>query len=59
MNWYATEGRIRKQKQEQEYRRAELQEAIITWTLSSLAVLVGLGIVITGMYFLGIQQGKW
>ena len=54
-----TEGKIRKQKREQEYRKAELIETIITWTLSSLAVLVGLGITITGMYFLGIQQGKW
>ena len=30
----ATEGRIRKQKKEQEYRKAEMQEAIVTWTLS-------------------------
>ena len=28
----ATEGRIRKQKKEQEYRKAEMIEAIITWS---------------------------
>jgi hypothetical protein len=38
-----TEGRIRKQKQEQEYRRAELQEAIITWTVTALTLLIGFG----------------
>jgi len=39
-----TEGRIRKQKQEQEYRRAELQEAIITWTATGLILLIGFGV---------------
>ena len=37
----ATEGRIRKQKKEQEYRKAEIQEAIVTWTLSILIILTG------------------
>ena len=39
----ATEGRIRKQKKEQEYRKAEIQEAIITWTISVLLLLCGIG----------------
>ena len=39
----ALEGKIRKQKKEQEYRKAELQEAIITWTVTSLLLLVGFG----------------
>ena len=37
----ATEGRIRKQKKEQEYRKAEMQEAIVTWTLSIIIILTG------------------
>ena len=37
----ATEGRIRKQKKDQEYRKAEIQEAIVTWTLSILIILTG------------------
>ena len=37
----ATEGRIRKKKKEQEYRKAEIQEAIVTWTLSGLIILTG------------------
>ena len=45
----ATEGRIRKQKKEQEYRKAEIQEAIVTWTLSILIIITGaamLGLII-------------
>ena len=39
----ATEGRIRKQKKEQEYRKAEIQEAIITWGVTGLLLLSGIG----------------
>ena len=39
----AIEAKIRKQKKEQEYRKAELQEAIITWTISGLLLLIGFG----------------
>jgi|TARA_R100000541_G_C1868414_1_gene80412 hypothetical protein len=39
----ATEGRIRKQKKEQEYRKAEVQEAIITWGISGVLLSVGAG----------------
>ena len=39
----AIEAKIRKQKKEQEYRKAELQEAIITWTISGFLLLLGFG----------------
>ena len=39
----ATEGKIRKQKKEQEYRKAEVQEAIITWGISGVLLSVGAG----------------
>ena len=39
----ATEGRIRKQKKEQEYRKAEMIEAIITWGISGVIILTGIG----------------
>ena len=42
----ATEGRIRKQKKEQEYRKAEIQEAIITWTATGLLLASGIGALI-------------
>ena len=37
----ATEAKIRKQKKDQEYRKAEMQEAIITWTLTSVLLVIG------------------
>ena len=40
----ATEGKIRKQKKDQEYRKAEIQEAIITWGLSGFIILLFVGI---------------
>ena len=41
----ATEAKIRKQKKEQEYRKAEMQEAIITWTISALLLAIGLSLI--------------
>lgn len=42
----ATEGRIRKQKKDQEYRKAEMIEAIITWTVTGLLLVSGFGAII-------------
>ena len=42
----ATEGKIRKQKKEQEYRKAEMIEAIITWTVTGLLMASGIGALI-------------
>ena len=44
----AIEAKIRKQKRDQEYRKAELMEAIITWGITGTLLLtffVGLGII--------------
>jgi len=40
------EAKIRKEKRDQEYRKAEIQEAIITWTLSGLLLMCGIAAVI-------------
>jgi hypothetical protein len=40
------EAKIRKEKRDQEYRKAEIQEAIITWTITGLLLLSGIGAVI-------------
>ncbi len=42
----ATEGRIRKQKKDQEYRKAEMIEAIITWSVTGLLLVSGIGAII-------------
>lgn len=40
------EAKIRKQKREHEYRKAELQEAIVTWTVTGILVITGIGAVV-------------
>ena len=45
----ATEGRIRKQKKDQEYRKAEMIEAIITWTVTGLLMVSGIGALILSL----------
>jgi hypothetical protein len=47
-----TEAKIRKQKKDQEYRKAEIQEAIITWTITGVLLLIffaGLGLIMYSM----------
>ena len=39
-----TEARIRKEKREQEYRKAEIIQEIITWTVTIALLIVGIGI---------------
>ena len=50
----ATEAKIRKQKKDQEYRKAEMQEAIITWTLTS--VLLAIGFTVFGFIIYMVTQ---
>ena len=42
-----TEAKIRKQKQAQEYRQAEIKEAIITWSVSIVLLFIG----IAGLFY--------
>ena len=47
-----TEAKIRKQKKDQEYRKAEIQEAIITWMITGVLLLIffaGLGLLMYSM----------
>ena len=47
-----TEAKIRKQKREQEYRKAEMMEAIITWSITGVLLLIffgGLGLLMYAM----------
>ena len=40
----ATEAKVRKEKKEQEYRKAEMIEAIINWTVGIVVFIVGVAI---------------
>ena len=46
----ATEGRIRKQKRDQEYRKAEIQEAIITWGITGILLVSAIGVLVLVVY---------
>ncbi len=53
------EARVRKDRQKTLYRKAEIQQSIMEWTLGILVVVSGIGILGVGIYFLGKKQGKW
>lgn len=55
----AIEAKVRKQQQDTIYRKAELQEAIVAWTLGTLIVLAGVAGAIAMFWFIGHRQGKW
>tara|TARA_R110002153_G_scaffold120461_1_gene265762 strand:- start:113 stop:580 length:468 start_codon:yes stop_codon:yes gene_type:complete len=51
--------KVRKQRQETSYRRAELKEAIIAWTVGILVVSSALALLGLLFWWLGKTQGKW
>ena len=53
------EGKVRKDRQKTMYRKAEIQQTILEWTLGILVVLSGLTIFGIAFYYLGKKQGKW
>ena len=52
------EAQVRKDRQKTLYRKAEIKQAIIEWTLGILVVVSGVGILGVGIYFLGKKQGE-
>ena len=53
------EAQVRKQKKEQEYRKEEIKEAIITWALGIIVSIVAASVVAGIFYLVGKSQGKW
>ena len=53
------EAQMRKEQKEALYAQQEMKETIITWILSMFIILAASGIAITGIYYLGVSQGKW
>jgi len=51
--------RVKKQREQTAYRKQEIKEALLVWTIGSLAVLAGVAGLAALIYFLGVQQGKW
>jgi hypothetical protein len=53
------EAQVRKDRQNTLYRKAQIKQTILEWTLGILVVVSGVGILGFGIYFLGKKQGKW
>lgn len=53
------EAQMRKIRKEEAYRKQELQDAIINWTVGILAFLSGVTILGFVLYLVGKNQGKW
>lgn len=51
--------RVRIQRQKTAYRKEEVKNAIITWTLGTLIVLAGVAGLAIVVYVIGKKQGKW
>ena len=51
--------RVRKQRQENEYRKAELIEALILWSVGIAALIGSILIVVATVYFIGKARGNW
>lgn len=51
--------KVKQQRQETQYRREELKETLIVWTVGILASLAGVAILAGAFYYIGHVQGKW
>ena len=50
---------VKEKRRKTMYRKQEIQQAIIEWTIGILVFVSGAGILGVGFYFVGKQQGKW
>ena len=53
------EVQMRKEQKEAVYAAQEKQEAIVNGIIAFLAVAAGIGVLVGGMYGIGVYQGKW
>lgn len=50
---------VRAQRKKTAYRQAEIKEAILVWTIGTLATLAGMAGLGVVLYWIGKSQGKW
>jgi len=50
---------VKEQRRKTMYRKQEIKQAIIEWTVGILVLVSGVGVFGLGFYFIGKQQGKW
>ena len=55
----AIEAQVRKDRQKTLYRKAEIKQTILEWSLGLVVALSGIGLIGFVIYFIGKKQGKW
>ena len=55
----AIEAQVRKERQKTMYRKAEIKQTILEWSLGLVVALSGIGVIGFVIYFIGKKQGKW
>lgn len=50
---------VKEKRRKTMYRKQEIKQAIIEWTVGILVFVSGAGILGVGFYFVGKKQGKW
>lgn len=53
------EGQVRKDRQKTLYRKAEIKQSILEWSLGILVVVSGVGLLGFIIYLIGKKQGRW
>ena len=50
---------MREQKKKHEFRKQEIKQSIIEWTVGILLTVTGMAIVVFVLYLIGKNEGKW
>ena len=50
---------MREQKKKNEFRKQEIKDAVISWTLGSILAIAGSSLMGVIFYFIGKSQGRW
>lgn len=50
---------MREQKKKHEFRKQQIKQSIIEWTVGILALVTGLAVVLFVLYLIGKNEGKW
>jgi len=51
--------RVREERRKHAYRKQEIKQAIIDWTLGTIITLIAMAIFGVIIYFIGMGQGRW
>ena len=51
--------KMREQKKKNEFRKQEIKDAVISWTLGSILAIAGSALMGVIFYFIGKSQGRW